>query len=406
MTALNLDSGAQASQTPIVDQQHISSQTFKFEIPEHYRDFLPFARLPPEIRAQIWQNTLDTPGIHFLKITPETGIRRWWMKESYHPAASEDEETDPMTLEVKNEKLQPPMPPMQAILEPLCPTQADISHYTTLHKQIAKLTVTCNESASIARSLVNRSTAFRLHSGRLVSLNRSDVIYLEYLPSDCYENEICFTKALNCPGLDQIRKVAMRYCHKWNERKVQQRCPHCGQLHDVPGNLTYPKHLYRFLAQYLPNLEEFYFVDYLILPKSQTAAGADATVVARGTSKFEGGNRSFFEVDDEQNWKISSRVLDCKSWLQGQFIKYAKASILSKHKRPEKVKFGVLACQWRIEPPVAPVNKKGRNKKRPRKLPRGPSLPIALPYEVTVRYPFVFDACGSNIYAFTFSMTL
>ncbi|RFN41037.1 hypothetical protein FIE12Z_13001, partial [Fusarium flagelliforme] len=313
MTALNLDSGAQA---PTAYQQHISSsiQTIeapiKFDIPEDCRTFSPFARLPPEIRAQIWQSTLDTPGMHFLKIeietetetgTSSTGTGRWWMKELlpnlFSISTDEEDQADPMAG-VKKEKL----PTQKATLQPLYPTQtADISYYISLYKQLAKLTVTCNESASIAISLVNRPTVFRLTSGRLVSLSRSDVIYLEYLPPDCYEGEIRFTRALDCPGLEQIRKVAMRYCHKWSQGKAQRRCPNCGQLHDIPdGSLaSYPKHLYQFLAQYLPNLEEFYFVDYLILPKSPS--------VAAGTSRssFEGGNRSFFEVD-EQSWKISS----------------------------------------------------------------------------------------------------
>ncbi|KAJ4134780.1 hypothetical protein NW768_004383 [Fusarium equiseti] len=425
MTALNLDSGAQV---PTAYQpQHISSpdspivQTIeaplKFEIPEGCRTFSPFARLPPEIRAQIWQNTLNTPGMHFLKVEAETetetlstGTGRWWMKESlpnlFSISSDEEDQAGPMTAaDVKK------LPAQKATLQPLYPTQtADISYYISLHKQLAKLTVTCNESASIARSLVNRPTAFRLSSGRLVSLDRSDVIYLEYLPPDCYEGGIRFIRTLQCPGLDQIRKVAMRYCHKWSQ-KAQRRCPNCGQLHDN-HNPTYPKHLYQFLAQYLPNLEEFYFVDYLILPKSPSVPPGTFT------SSFEGGNRSFFEVD-EQNWKISSHVLECKSWLQGQFIKYTKASKLNKHKNPERVKFGVLACQWRVEPPVtprrAPVTpvKKGRNKRAHSEehcflsRARGPISPVAyLPHEATVHYPFVFDACGSNRYEFTFSMTL
>nr|CEG04430.1 unnamed protein product [Fusarium clavum] len=424
MTALNLDSGAQAPTA--YQQQHTSSTIkapIKFDIPQDCRTFEPFARLPPEIRAQIWQNTLDTPGMHFLKIetetetgteTSSTGTGRWWMKESLpNPlsiSSDEEDQADPLTPAPAEEKL----PTQKAILTPLYPTQtADISYYISLHKQLTKLTVTCNESASIARSLVSRPTAFRLESGRLVSLSRSDIIYLEYLPPDCYEGgSVRFTRVLDCPGLEHIRKVAMRYCHKWSQGKAQRRCPNCGQLHDIPGNLTYPKHLYRFLAQYLPNLEEFYFVDYLILPKSPS--------VAPGTSRssFEGGNRSFFEVD-EQNWKISSRVLECKSWLQGQFIKYTKASKLSKHKNPERVKFGVLACQWRVEPPLAPKRapvtpvKKGRNKRAHSEehsffsRARGPISPVAyLPYEATVHYPFVFNACGSNRYEFTFSMTL
>ncbi|RGP60358.1 hypothetical protein FSPOR_10690 [Fusarium sporotrichioides] len=445
MTAPTLDSEAQAR----ISDRHTSSpdspiQTIetplKFEIPEDCRTFSPFARLPPEIRTQIWQSTLDTPGMHFLKIDtdwhPSTGIGRWWTKEStlLHMSSDEDDEDgDPMALEVKRERR--PTHKVDGTLKPLYPTsQADISYYTNLHKQLAKLSVTCNEAAVVAKSLVKRSTAFRLDTGRLVSLNSfSDVIYLDYIPPDFYEDSIRFTRALNCSGLDQIRKVAMRYCHKWHDRKSPLRCPNCGQIHDLPDRLRYPRHLYRFLAQYLPNLEEFYFVDYLILRKSpgtptenhtntQGSSNAQSAGKSR-TSRFEGGNRSFFEVD-EPNWKITSHVVEIKSWLQEQFVKYAKLSKLSKHKNPELVKFGVLACEWRVEPPATPKKayvtpvKKGRNKRahseehslsRARQISpyQRPIPPIEyLPYDATVRYSFVFDACGSNKYDFTFSMSL
>ncbi|KAF4993032.1 hypothetical protein FGRMN_6768 [Fusarium graminum] len=423
-----VDTLARASELPI-----------KFEIPHDCRTFLPFAHLPPEIRAQIWQSTLDTPGMHFLRIDtdwhPSTGLGRWWIKESHLLQASldeEDESIDPIALEVKREIS--PTSKVYATLKPLYPTpQADISYYTNLHQQLAKLSVTCIEAAIISRGLTNRSTTFRLNNGRIISLSpSSDVIYLEYVPPEIYEDNIRFSKALCCSGLEQIRKVAVRYCHKWYERQSTRRCPNCGQVHNVSEGIRYPKHLYRFLAQYLPNLEQFYFVDYLIIRKSpgeeaqaleETQEFPKGAKPKTGSCRYQGGNRSYFEAD-EQDWKINSRVFIVKSWLQEQFIKYAKASKLSKHKNPEKVEFGVLACEWNIEPPterkkvpVTPV-KKGRNKRahseerafsRTRRLSmqRGTG-PITerLPYSLTTRYPFVFDACGSNKFDFTFSMPL
>ncbi|KAF5657644.1 hypothetical protein FHETE_10319 [Fusarium heterosporum] len=428
MNTPNLDCEAQAcitnqqilsqpnSEFPLDTLANTPELPIKFEIPHDCRTFLPFAHLPPEIRAQIWQSTLDTPGMHFLKIDtdwhPSTGLGRWWIKESHLIQTNldeEDENIDPIALEVKRETS--PTSRVYATLKPLYPTpQADISYYTSLHQQLAKLSVTCIEAAIISRGLTNRSTTFRLNNGRIISLSpSSDVIYLEYVPPEIYEDNIRFSKALCCSGLDQIRKVAVRYCHKWH-----------------------PKHLYRFLAQYLPNLEQFYFVDYLILRKSpgnkaqtleQTQGFPKDAKPKPGSCRYQGGNRSYFEADG-QDWKINSRVFIVKSWLQEQFIKYAKTSKLSKHKNPEKVDFGVLACEWNIEPPterkkvpVTPV-KKGRNKRahseerafsRTRRLSmqRGTG-PITerLPYSLTTRYPFVFDACGSNKFDFTFSMPL
>ncbi|KAH7270714.1 uncharacterized protein BKA55DRAFT_589097 [Fusarium redolens] len=339
-TESSTDSPLQTIETPL-----------KFQIPEDCRTFLPFPRLPPEIRTQIWQATLETPGMHFLKIDtdwhPATGLGKWWLKESLFLHASiddDDEEVDPIALEVRREAR--PTTKVYATLKPLYPTpQADISYYTNLHQQLTKLSVTCNEAAAVAKSLTNRSTTFRLNTGRIVSLNSSsDVIYLEYVPPEVYEDSIRFNKLLNCSGLDQIRKVAVRYCHKW------------------------------FLAQYLPNLEQFFFVDYLILRRSDPNAATDhygfqSNLIAKtGTCRFEGGNRSYFEADT-QDWNINSRVLQVKSWLQDNFVKYAKASSLSTHKNPEKVEFGVLACEWNVEPPSEPRKalatpvKKGRNKR-------------------------------------------
>ncbi|KAF5564047.1 hypothetical protein FPHYL_4911 [Fusarium phyllophilum] len=392
----------------------------KFQIPEDCRTFSPFPRLPPEIRAQIWQATLETPGMHFLKIDtdwhPATGLGKWWLKEPMflHTSAEDhDEDVDSMALEVRREAR--PTAKVYGTLKPQYPTpQADISYYTNLHQQLTKLSVTCNEAAAVAKSLTNRSSTFRLNTGRIVSLNSlSDVIYLEYVPPEVYEDSIRFNKVLNCSGLDQIRKVAVRYCHK------------C-----TPDKVRYPKHLYRFLAQYLPNLEQFFFVDYLILRKSDLNAATDrhgfqSNLKAKaGTCRFEGGNRSYFEADT-QDWAISSRVLQVKSWLQENFIKYAKSSSLSAHKNPEQVEFGVLACEWNVEPPSEPKKalatpvKKGRNKRAnseehtlSRTNRRGstptvsPPVTDSLPLDVAINFPFVFDAGGRNKFEFTFSMSL
>ncbi|KAF5559061.1 hypothetical protein FNAPI_4889 [Fusarium napiforme] len=408
-TEPSLESPLQSIETPL-----------KFKIPEDCRTFSPFPRLPPEIRAQIWQATLETPGMHFLKIDtdwhPSTGLGKWWLKEPiflHATAEDHDEDVDSMALEVRKEAR--PTAKVYGTLKPLYPTpQADISYYTNLHQQLTKLSVTCSEAAAVAKSLTNRSTTFRLNTGRIVSLNAlSDVIYLEYVPPEVYEDSIRFNKVLNCSGLDQIRKVAVRYCHK------------C-----TPDKVRYPKHLYRFLAQYLPNLEQFFFVDYLILRKSDLNAvtdrhGFQSNLKAKaGTCRFEGGNRSYFEADT-QDWTISSRVLQVKSWLQENFVKYAKSSSLSAHKNPEQVEFGVLACEWNVEPPSEPKKalatpiKKGRNKRAnseehtlSRTNRRGStptvSRPVAdsLPLDVAINFPFVFDAGGSNQFEFTFSMSL
>ncbi|KAM0417061.1 hypothetical protein ACHAPT_012967 [Fusarium lateritium] len=413
----------------------------KFEIPENCRTFSPFPRLPPELRHQIWEATLTTPGMHFLKVDtdyhPASGRGRWWTREWASPhelLEDEDENADPVALEVKREAR--PISVQYGSLRPLYPTrQADISYYTSLHQQLAKLSVTCNEAAAIAKSLASRPDTFRLDNGRIISLGcSSDVIYLEYVPPDVFESGFSFNRTLHCEGLDQIRKVAVRYCHKWNEQPTPRRCPNCGQLHHTADAVKYPNHIYRFLAQYLPNLEQFYFVDYFILRKS---SDAETECTEQGNEfgarpqarpqphTFQGGNRTYYEAGD-QGWNVQPKVWEMKSWLQEQFVKYAKTSKLSKHRNPEKVQFGILACEWTVGPPAqttrgpaTPV-KKGRNKRRlsedhspsrSRRLaiPRTSAVPSQnLPQEATSGFSFVFGALEeeSNEFEFTISIPL
>ncbi|KAI8692661.1 2EXR domain-containing protein [Fusarium sp. Ph1] len=431
--------------SPPVDAEVFSERMeeppIKFEIPDNCRTFSPFPRLPPELRHQIWEATLTTPGMHFLKVDteyePSSGRGRWWIRDFSSPhdiiEDDDDENADPVAIEVKRESR--PISVQYGSLRPLYPTrQADISYYTSLHQQLAKLSVTCNEAAAIAKSLAGRSDTFRLDNGRIISLGcSSDVIYLEYVPPDVFESGFRFFRSLHCEGLDQIRKVAVRYCHKWNEQRTPRRCPNCGQLHPSPDVVKHPNHIYRFLAQYLPNLEQFYFVDYFILRKTDTATqptgeGNDLGVKPRANPQsrtFQGGNRTYCEVNDH-DWNVRPVVWDMKSWLQEQFVKYAKTSKLSKHRNPEKVQFGVLACEWTVGPPteatrgpITPV-KKGHNKRRlsedhsPSRSRRlniqraSATPPQNLPQEATRGFAFVFGAReeASNEFDFTISIPL
>lgn len=245
----------------------------KFSIPADCRMFTPFTRLPPEIRHKIWGWALTTPGMHFLKIAPvaeKVPLQKWWKPstsslQSRH--SSDDEEIDEITEEVKVEKK--PDSTMSVKLTPLYPTpEADISYFTTLNKELAKLSTITAESAAIAQSLVSRSIVLTLGSGRVISLDPgADVIYLEYVPPDVFGSGFAFTQALECPEFEKIRRVAVRYCHGWYEQHSSRRCPHCGRFHGRSDRVSHPHHLYQFLAQYLPNLEYFYFVDYFILRK-------------------------------------------------------------------------------------------------------------------------------------------
>ena len=168
----------------------------KFDNPLKFQTFNPFARLPTEIRHQIWESTLAVPGMQFLRINP-TGTEefnwRWWVStwdlSEFEPinGSDEEEEEDEIVREVRMETR--PKKTLSARLMPLYPTpKADISYYTTLNKQLAKLSVTCTEALAIAKRQASRSSVLELDSGRVISLDcRSDVIYLEYVPPDIFE---------------------------------------------------------------------------------------------------------------------------------------------------------------------------------------------------------------------------
>lgn len=117
-------------------------------------------------------------------------------------------------------------------------------------------------------------------------------------------------------------------------------------------------------------------------------------------------------------------VWEMKSWLQKQFVKYAKTSKLSKHRNPEKVQFGVLACEWTVGPPaevtrgpITPV-KKGNNKRRlledhsPSRSRRlniqraSATPPQNLPPEATRGYSFVFGALEEESNEFDFTILI
>lgn len=135
---------------------------------------------------------------------------------------------------------------------------------------------------------------------------------------------------------------------------------------------------------------------------------------------FQSGNRKYYEAEDEY-WNVTSKVFEMKTWLEDRFVRYANASTLSNHKSPEKVKFGVLSCEWAVAPPVeskpTPVKaaRKGRNKRafceehtmrKSRQTSYGQSPKTATPIIASTNLPFVFGASERTNFEFTFTMPL
>lgn len=218
---------------------------------------------------------MSTPGMSFVKLESRGRNWRWVsLNRPFSQAISDSgsnksDDLDEIALEVKNEVA--PRRLWDTRLVPMSANQkSDISSYHGLNKQLAALLTTCGESHDMVNNLMRKKGAVRSSSGKLVALaGSSDIIFLEYFPSELFESGCSYDIDPNCPSLDNIRRVAVRYCHQWQEKPVPSVCPLCGLVHEAANNsVIYPNHLYHFLARHLPNLEEFYFVDYFLLRKA------------------------------------------------------------------------------------------------------------------------------------------
>ncbi|KZL83165.1 hypothetical protein CI238_04518 [Colletotrichum incanum] len=246
------------------------ASTIKFDIPASASSFHPFSRLPPEIRHRIWEDVVLEPGMHFLRL--KTAARAAHLPSPLITSTindnDDDEELSTPILDFNRELLPSKLWP--AALEPRYPTpQANLSNYVALNRTLAKLSVTCFESAAVVQRLVNQLGSVKLNGGRIVSLASSeDVVCLEYLSADNFRSWCRMSLDIECPELANIRHVAIPYCHGWEATNSAFRCSHCGNRHRAGVNKVYPVHLYEFLARHLPNLQTFYFIDYLIVKRS------------------------------------------------------------------------------------------------------------------------------------------
>ncbi|PTB63750.1 hypothetical protein BBK36DRAFT_1125289 [Trichoderma citrinoviride] len=405
----------------------MASSPIKFEIPKECQVFPLFNHLPPELRLQIWTASFSTPGMSFVKL--ECVGRNWrWLSTRRFPGnlaeldPSEHDEIDEVAVEVKNETK-----PKRLIAMRLVPSvadpKADFSIFHDLNKQLRMLSMTCGESRDLVDRLLDKDGAVRMSNSTLLAVpGSSDILFLEYLSPELFECRGNYDINPNCRNLVDIRRVAMRYCHRWHKKDALT-CWQCGLVHEAEESIAYPRHLYQFLSRHLPNLEEFYFVDYLLVRKA-TPDGATSGEFAFNQSgssrKYKCGPRTYYEADDK-NWNIKPEFLHLQAWLQDHFIRYSKASRLSCHSHPEKVRFGVLACETTIVPPVSlsapptPPAPKGHNKRllceshalrQHRRQVRRRRFQMPLPVTssvVAANVPFIFGD-PENWFEFTFEM--
>ncbi|KJZ71949.1 hypothetical protein HIM_08629 [Hirsutella minnesotensis 3608] len=356
-----------------------------FWTPTEFRQFTLFPRLPPEIRQNIWLDYICNPGINFIRLRVLDGSRRLG-QPLLRPISNTNSDPKRMSVKTNGKKLEKldesdllvikddfkPMRSLVAKIEPQSPVwMGDLSEYKSLRQRLKVLRSTCVETAALVKSMLNRSGVFRLTDRTVVTLSKSDdLVCLEYLQYEDYSRNCPLNVKLICSGLENVRRLAMSFCHEWRPAVKYDPCSTCGKIcHNSSGKPNapvdegnYPTHLYQFLARYLPNLEEFYFLDYYIVPKppSDILGKHTARIKEQAPLRyFRTKDRILFEFCETEayarEWKISRNAVEIKNWLRDHFVRYAKASHLSRHKTPEKVHFGILACEWDVSPP--PVRK-------------------------------------------------
>ncbi|KND94210.1 hypothetical protein TOPH_00829 [Tolypocladium ophioglossoides CBS 100239] len=375
----------------------------KFKVPDGCGLFTMFPRLPPELRQQIWEAYLTNPGVNFVKLETLDPRWRWGMPTSRTPVPGSgggssgkgtelSSNVDDIDMVVKDEASIRRAWHARLVSESRN-GRADISNYEELYRQLVTLARTCFESMRLIQSLVNRPGVLALSNENIVTLDKSpDLVYLDYFPPEFYDTNCNLDFKLDCPGLELIRRAAVRFSHNWHPRKVSNICRSCGKPHEglEPGH--YPAHLYQFLARYMPRLEDFYLIDYFIVPKTKEERGdpmcldeeesvcENARPEPRPPQVFRAKNRLFHEIIDggasDAEWKIDPKTRHVRAWLQDSFVRYAKASKISRHKDPERVRFGILACEWDISVSVTHKYPAPTTPKRPRAkpMPKGPAL--------------------------------
>lgn len=241
-------------------------------VPMALQQFTCYSSLPLETRLQIWEQIIYTPGIHFLKFEPNdkavadsasgsgtgTGIGIG--------TGGNDSITDHQSKAGRTAKKSK----FSSTLQPIFSLPAaDKSYYHTMNKTLAQLSLTCKDANNLIKRLSSYKGNLTLDNGRLVLLDKScDIVCFDY-PGITRSRRLGYwARRLDLDQLSHVRRVALRYCSKWDEECAV--CRTCGIIHDFSHDLghTRPRHAYEF-ASLFKNLETFYFIDYLAVPKQR-----------------------------------------------------------------------------------------------------------------------------------------
>lgn len=376
-----------ASPPPSLDSSEPDSTAgIKFDIPPALRQFTCFSRLPIELQDQIWEATVDDPGVQWLRLDHPSGRNIWGVHGlsapplTHNDSAKSPQETeeDPIKVECRFEST--PLSTRAYISHPESPL-ADKSWHVYVEKQMATLMATTQRSQNHAIRMMKKADieAFsweQYHGSRhFIMLDGSrDLAFIEYLPTHLYASDCTLNVLFDTDHLAKFRNVAVRYHADWQVNLDPAAvCPQCGRFHGSTRAVT-PRHLYQFLARTFPNLETVWLVDYMMVEKqlgprpahnydrscwrgkschargrlsieTKIGSGASSTSAMKQNPRyFRAIDRTFCEATDE-SWFIKKRVTSLRDWLQDAYLRYSRHSLYACHKSPEKVKFGILGCR-------------------------------------------------------------
>ncbi|KAI0901179.1 hypothetical protein F4806DRAFT_183534 [Annulohypoxylon nitens] len=341
----------------------MSSSTVRLGVPPSLQRFKYFADFPFDIRHQIWEEIIYTPGIHFLKFEHNDDTV---MDDSDSATDDGDSIMDRALTSEPEPARDAKRAKFSSTLKPVFPfPAADKSYYLTMNKTFTQLSLACNEAKNLVESLISRTGNLTLDSGRLVLLERSsDIVCFDYPGASWSRSLGYWADHLDLDQLAKIRRVAIRYSTKWDEEcRV---CRTCGIIHNFHRNHdnTRPRHAYEFAALF-KNLETFYFMDCLAVRKQRDKSMPTSCVYAKQAYGNKGehfasgeGGRTYYEVDP-QYCKVNTHVFRTLDWVRDNYITHCQ----KRHKGrsdPEKVKFKVLTCEWDAEELVPPKRQETR----------------------------------------------
>ncbi|KAL7623675.1 hypothetical protein AAE478_005227 [Parahypoxylon ruwenzoriense] len=335
-----------------------SSSSIHLAVPTNLRQFHRFANFPFDIRHQIWENIIFTPGIHFLKFVINSEILE---NGSDSPADDSDGTADgssTLPTEGKGAK----RPKFTGTLQPVYPfAAADKSYYLTMNKTFTQLSLTCNEARQLVEKLISRPANLTLDNGRLVLLERSsDIVCIGYPVLLRSSGLGRWADNLDLEQLGKIRRLAVRYCSNWDNQS--QVCNTCGRVHIFRRDPR-PRHVFEFAALF-KNLETFYFMDCLAIPyeyKGERFASGE-------------GGRTYYEADP-QYCKVTTHVFKTLEWVRDNYIQHCQKNSKGPAD-PDKVKFKVLTCEWDSEE-LSPVKRQELRADRPLKQQKARAAALA-----------------------------